>query len=213
MADLTTLLSRLDRDSIVRGPQFEHPCRWFLTESPLYRSLVKRVWLWRDWPGRWGGDAGIDLVAQMNNGGLRAIQAKAYDRRYSIKKADVDTFLSESGRAAFQFRLLIATTDHLGETARRTLAAQEKPIGTVLLSDLEAAEVDWPESPTDLRPPAPHRKQPLPHQRAAILGVLNGFEQARRWQLILPCGTGKTLVALWIAERLEAARVLVLVPS
>ena len=34
-------------------------------------------------------------------------------------KADVDTFLSESSRAQFSYRLLIATTNHVGSTARR----------------------------------------------------------------------------------------------
>ena len=41
--------------------------------------------------------------------------------------------------AGFSYRLLIATTDHLGPTARRTLAAQEKPVGMLLRSQLELA--------------------------------------------------------------------------
>jgi hypothetical protein len=82
------------------------------------------VWRWADWPGRWGGDAGIDLVAEDHEGRLWAIQAKCYDPAYSVTKADVDTFLSESSRAIFGFRLLVATTDRLGTTARRTIEAQ-----------------------------------------------------------------------------------------
>jgi predicted helicase len=54
------------------------------------------VWLWDDWPGRWGADAGIDLVAEDHEGHLWAIQAKAYDATTWITKHDVDTFLSES---------------------------------------------------------------------------------------------------------------------
>ena len=71
--------------------------------------------------GRWGADAGIDLVAEATNGDLWAVQAKAYSADYSITKPDVDTFLSESSREEFSFRLLIATTNHIG--ARRTHAA------------------------------------------------------------------------------------------
>ena len=33
-----------------------------------------------------------------------------------------------------------------------------------------------------------------------------------RGKLIMPCGTGKSLTAFWIAERLEAQTVLVAVP-
>ena len=47
---------------------------------------------------------------------------------YSITKADVDKFLSESGRSVFSYRLLIATTDKLAITARRTIDDQEKQV-------------------------------------------------------------------------------------
>jgi predicted helicase len=97
------------------------------------------VWLWRDWPGRWGADAGIDLVAETRTGGLWAIQAKAYDPSYSIKKADVDTFLAESARPQFDYRLIIATTNRIGATAKRTIDAQGVPVGLLLLTDVEKA--------------------------------------------------------------------------
>ena len=66
----------------------------------------------------------------------------------------MDTFLAESGRSEFSFRLLIATTNLIGRTAKRTIEAQEKQASVLLLGDLEAAEVDWPASPSDLRRPA-----------------------------------------------------------
>jgi hypothetical protein len=144
MGTLANLLARLDPDSGIRRRQFELICRWYLTTDPLYRREPKRVWLWDEWPGRWGADAGIDLVAEARDGGLWAIQAKAYDPRYPIKKSDVDTFLSESARPQFSFRLLIATTNEIGTTARRTLEAQEKPGHLLFLADLDRAAMDWP---------------------------------------------------------------------
>ena len=39
------------------------------------------------------------------------------------------------------------------------------------------------------------------------------FVEEERGQLIMACGTGKTLAAMWIAERLGSTRTLVLVPS
>ena len=102
-------------------------------------------------------------------GHLWAIQAKAYDSAYWVTKHDVDTFLSESARPEFSFRLLIATTDRIGRIAKRTIEAQEKQASVLLLGDLEAAEVDWPASPSDLRARqlAPNRGA-RPHQREAI---------------------------------------------
>src|SRR5205807_2563557 len=94
------------------GKDFERVCKWLLENVPEYRTQLKQVWLWDEWPGRTGRDIGIDLVVQDRVGGLWAVQAKHYDPAYSIKKADLDSFLSASSRAEFTYRLLIATTDH-----------------------------------------------------------------------------------------------------
>jgi predicted helicase len=159
VGDFDTLFANLDPDPRVRGKQFEHVCKWFLTNDPTYQPLLRKVWLWKDWPGRWGADAGIDLVAEDHRGQLWAIQAKAYDEASWITKRDVDTFLAESGLPEFSFRLLIATTNRIGNTAKRTVEAQEKQASVMLLGGLEAAEVNWPASPSDVRtrrpPPAP----------------------------------------------------------
>jgi len=210
---LSGLLESLDADAGRRGKQFEHICKWFLMNDPVYRQQLRRVWLWKEWRDKWGPDAGIDLVAEDCGGQLWAIQAKAYDPAYSITKHDVDTFLSESARPEFSFRLLIATTDRIRKTAARTLQAQEKPASRLLLADLRSAQVSWPRSPSDLRPAKLRPKRPRPYQREAITAVVCGFESADRGQMIMACGTGKTLTALFIAQRLAARRTLVLVPS
>jgi predicted helicase len=57
------------------------------------------------------------------------------------------------------------------------------------------------------------RKTPLPHQKEALKAVLDGLGQHDRVTAVMACGTGKTLVSLWLAERREAQRILVLVPS
>ena len=213
MSALGDLLGRLERDPGQRGRQFERICQWFLTHDPVYAHELRRVWLWKDWPGRWGIDAGIDLVADDRHGKLWAIQAKAYDAAYRITKHDVDTFLAESGRSEFSFRLLIATTNLIGSTAKRTVEAQEKQASVLLLGDLEAAEVEWPTVPSDLRHRRMPPKRPRPHQREAINAVVNGFSATDRGQMIMASGTGKTLTALFIGEKLAAERTLVLVPS
>jgi superfamily II DNA or RNA helicase len=210
---LGSLLTQLDPRPAVRGREFERLCAWYLRSAPEYAGRFHNIWLWAEWPGAWAADAGIDLVAEEGDGRLWAIQAKAYDPSYAIKKADVDSFLSESNRPQFSYRLLIATTDRLGATARRTLEAQREPVGCLLRSQLELANVDWPASPDDLRPRRPPRKTPFPHVREAIEATVTGFADHERGQLIMACGTGKTLAAMWIAERLKSTRTLVLVPS
>ncbi|MFZ0788428.1 MAG: restriction endonuclease, partial [Chromatiaceae bacterium] len=144
--EFADLLSRLDPQPGVRGRQFERICAWYLRNAPEYRGRFKQVWLWKDWPEAKDPDAGIDLVAVEHGGGKWAIQAKVYDPAYAIKKADVDSFPSESSRPGFSYRLLIATTDRLGSTAKRTLDAQREPVGYLLRSQLALAPVEWPAS-------------------------------------------------------------------
>ncbi len=214
MGSFSYLFARLDPDPRVRGKQFEHVCKWFLTNDPMYKTTLRKVWLWKEWTGRWGIDAGIDLVAEDHDGRLWAIQCKAYKPESSITKADVDTFLSESSRAVFSYRLLIATTDKRHHVARRTMDDQEKKVGFVGLSDLLTAELDWRTNPLDMRPsPPPKPAKPREHQREAIRDVAKGFTKSDRGQLIMACGTGKTLASLLIREKLAAERTLVLVPS
>jgi predicted helicase len=209
-----TLYANLAENPQLRGVQFEHVCKWFLENDPVYAHELKTVWLWSDWPGRWGGDAGIDLVAEDRNGDLWAIQAKAYDPRYRVSKKDVDKFLSESGRSVFSYRMLIATTDLIDRTGERTIQQQEKRSSFFRLNDLRVAGVDWPISPAHLRPAKRRRPaKPRPHQKNAIRDVLKGFTTSHRGQLIMACGTGKTLTGLFITEKLKSKRALVLLPS
>lgn len=214
MGDFDRLLANLDPNALIRGRQFEHICKWFLTNDPVYRHELRNVWHWDEWEGRWGADAGIDLVAEDRNGNLWAIQAKAYDPKYRVTKKDVNKFLAESGREVFTYRMLIATTDLIDRIGERTIQDQEKRVTFFRLNHLRAADVDWPGSPRDLRPSRPRKPAlPRPYQTEAVTDVVKGFQSADLGQLIMACGTGKTLTALFIAERLESKRTLVLLPS
>ncbi len=226
MTTFTKLFEQLDLDDNIRGKQFERICKWYLENDPFYASQLAHVWLWKDWPGRWypKREAGIDLVAQHRDGTLWAIQAKAYDSAYSVTKGDVDKFLSESnrkdgktGRPLFSYRLLLATTrKQLGSTARNTIDAQSIPVGYRGRTELDAVEIDWPASPSGLRARRLPPKKPNGHwayQGEAMMKVVNGFRHADRGKLIMACGTGKTLTALFIREKLAAQRTLVLMPS
>ena len=52
-----------------------------------------------------------------------------------------------------------------------------------------------------------------PHQQRALADLARAFAVHERAQLIMACGTGKTLVARWHAQAVGADRTLVLVPS
>ena len=47
----------------VSGRGFEQLCRWFLLNDPIYGGQLNDVWLWDDWPGRWGRDMRLPHAA------------------------------------------------------------------------------------------------------------------------------------------------------
>jgi hypothetical protein len=53
---------------------------------------------------------------------------------------------------------------------------------------------------------SPKARSPRPHQSAAVSAAKTHFvrDGAARGRLIMPCGTGKSLTAYWIAEALKA---------
>ena len=204
----------LDPDPLKRGKQFEHFVKWFLKADPEWATQVEQVWLWEEWPQRWGADCGVDLVFRHKSGEHWAVQAKCYSPDYDITKHDVDKFLSESNRPLIQHRLLIATTDRIGANAKQVCDAQDKPVIRFLLSDFEKSALEYPANLSEL-PQAKRKPRPQPreHQQEARAAAVQGLQTADRGQIIMACGTGKTYVTLWIKEALNAQRTLVLVPS
>jgi len=215
VADLETLISKLDPHKHTKGRQFERIVQWFLTHAPEYQAQLSQVWLWEDWPDRpYTKDLGIDLVAKARSGGIWAIQVKAKTSAHSsVTKREMDSFLAASASSDYSYRLLVATTDQIAANARKTMEQQAIPVGMLLLSDLAAAELNWPSSPNHLRARKPTRKRLRPDQRKAVREVLEGFRTCERGQMIRACGTGKTLTALGVHEQLGAKRTLVLLPS
>ena len=146
---------------LIRPRQPRKAIRALCKMVPCNRSWstqVEKVWLWDDYPGRWGRDCGIDLVFKHKNGQTWAVQAKCYSPSYEITKPDVDKFLSESNRKVIDHRLLIATTDRIGANAKQVIDAQEKPVVQYLRTHIDNASVDYPEDIDSL--PRGKRKAP-----------------------------------------------------
>lgn len=203
--------------SVDKGERFERFVQSFLQTDPTWSSQFDDVWMWQDWPERPSRDLGVDLVARRRDGGLAAIQCKFYDPRHAVSKADIDSFLSASGRAEFTERIIVSTTNRWGSNAEEALRNQGIPVRRMGLEDFEQSRIDWagfdPDTPTvmelagasDLRP----------YQRTAIEKVTQGFTDHDRGRLIMACGTGKTFTSLRLAEQMvgRAGSVLFLVPS
>lgn len=212
---LEQLLTYLEQNAKTKGIEFERCCKWFLENDPEYKQQLQKIWSWNDWPGSNGKrDTGIDLIAQDRGGLIWAIQVKAYDESYYITKSDIDSFLSASNRSDISFRLLIATTNKIGSISRDTFADQEKPVSLCLRDKLEISPVDWMLSLSDTKFVQKDIKKPRQHQQEALDAIIKGFEIIpSKGQVHMACGTGKSLLGLWLAQKFQAQYTLVLVPS
>ena len=133
-------------DENKKGQIFEKLYCQFLTHAPAYRDEIKQTGCGTTGVrGRWGPDAGIDVIAETNRGELWAIWAQAFRSDRSISKRESHSFLSEANRSEIAFRLLISTTDHVSRCGRQVLHSQQKLVGVVLRGDLTKAELHWPD--------------------------------------------------------------------
>ncbi len=222
MTALTQLLNTYRQASQTqreKGTYFEELFCTYLRNEPTYKDLYSDVWFYSDWAREHDLDArdtGVDLVAKTRGTDeYHAIQCKLYAENYRLKKGDIDSFFTASGKKIFSHRIIVATTNNWDDHAENAIQDQNPPVTKIDLNDLENSKIDWanyqPEKEIALKPTKSLRE----HQINALNGVEAGLQIAERGKLIMACGTGKTFTGLKIAEKLAGAnkRVLFLVPS
>ena len=206
-----------------KGTLFEELTRQFLLHDARFARQFKEVYLWGEWPERRTGDTGIDLVAIPNqqDAGPVAIQCKFYAPDHKVSKADIDTFLSASGKEPFARRIVVDTSGtDWGKNAQDAIEGQQIPVSRITLADLRDSDIDWRTYSLGSMqaPKTRERKVPRDHQVRARSAVMERFTEHDRGTMVMACGTGKTFTALTIArEFMEkeggTARVLFAVPS
>jgi len=215
MATFDQFLDSLDPDENIRGDQFEKIfVKWFLEKEPTWSSQIDKIWLYDDYPQRWGPDTGVDLIFRHKNSQIWAVQAKCYKQDYYIKKADIDSFISDSDRPEIHKRLLIATTDLIGPNANNTLNGSGN-VTKYLYSNFLDADFEYPIhiseiASTKIKTPTDRNRE---YQQEAVRDVVKEFRNNDRGQLIMACGSGKTYITLWIKEKINSQSTLVLVPT
>lgn len=206
-----------------QGTSFERLMIQYFSTEAFYRSFYDEVLPYADWVTRYGAqagierrtDTGIDLVAITKDGRFHAIQCKNYAPDYCVKKSDIDSFFTASGKTCFSNRIIVATTDNWSDNALDSLENQHPPVSRIGLHNLNNSVIDWSLYHEDTKPVLKPKKQLRDHQEIALKRVVEGFKEADRGKMIMACGTGKTFTSLKIAEKMAGAgkRVLFLVPS
>jgi predicted helicase len=152
---------------------------------------------------------GVDGIYRILGGGYAAYQVKFRTGRKSQTWDELSTFIGLADRA--DLKVLFTNSDEV-----RDVVSERRDFFCIRGADLDRLTKDdfavidsWLQGSLV----RPMLKTPLPHQAEALDAILKGLEDHDRVTSVMACGTGKTLTALWMAERFDARRILVLVPS
>ncbi len=204
-----------------KGTLFEELIYLYIQKDPIYVDRFSEVWRWKDFPHTKGSDIGIDLVAKEKNlDGYCAIQCKFHeDIKTKISKAEIDSFLSASGKSIYSTRLIVSTTDSWSNNAEETIQNQQIPVSRIGKIDLLNSAINWDEcdflAQDEDKLVLKDKLTLRPHQIEALKAVTQGLQQEDRGKLIMACGSGKTFTSLKIMENStkKGDLILFLVPS
>jgi predicted helicase len=171
---------------------------WVVGNIPL--SLRERYKLPSD-------ATGIDGIYETHDGSRVAYQVK-YRRKRQLTFAEVAPFLGITEQ--FSDRVIFTNAATLSEKAVKRTRWVSREVFRALSPEALANIEAWIKT----RPPPIVRAKPDPNYQVQALADLKvAFAKHDRATVVMACGTGKTLVALWAAEQETPKTVLVLVPS
>ena len=154
-------------------------------------------------------DMGVDGVFVTATDEPVCYQSKFRTGRPALTWTELSTFygLADVGGR----RLVFTNCDLVARVAEERLGAifvRGSDLDRLTPEDFQIIEAWLAE-----RSSTPKRKTPDPHQLVALDEIVGGLLRGPRATALMACGSGKTLVALWTAERLNARTVLILLPS
>lgn len=156
-------------------------------------------------------DSGVDGLIVKENGIIVAYQAKFRSGQVAPSYQELTSFWAESEHA--DERCIFANCYELPKQAYK-----KKDQFFILRNELNSLELNFFKwlyifATTDENAPLILKYDPKPHQVKMISDVLEGFENERRGKMLAACGTGKTLAALWIKEKISANNTLFVAPN
>lgn len=197
-----------------RGGAFEVFAEAFFKTQALHQA--QEVWPDSELPqsirhklGLPPADMGIDGVFKTHTGEYHAYQVKYRTNRLGLSWDELSTFMGLSDKS--DKRVLFTNSNDLSSVMDARVnfySIKGNDLDKLDASDFKAIE-NWLKSGSVIR----EKKSPRPHQAEAINDILHEFNVNDRTTAVMACATGKTLIALWVAERKEAQTILVLLPS
>src|SRR6516225_10230723 len=152
---------------------------------------------------------GIDGIFQTRSGTLVPYQVKFRSQRAYLTYTQIAPFLGLTERATD--RIVFTNSNELAQDVKNRDAM--RTVRGIDFDDL--TEDDFRAISCWLReqPVTIPKLTPRPYQIEALTRISETLAKSDRAHVVMACGTGKTLVALWAAEALKPKTVLVLLPS
>lgn len=197
------------RPSRAQGDAWEKALKGWINAGG-HPELTK-AWMWGEWPGKLKaglkGDKGVDLVAETRDKQLVAIQVKFRENPNDPVTAPEVQKLVGSYRK--HFTLFALASNAWSATRGVSEAVGEEDAMLILREQLLESNYDWAAKKSIKRT----KFTPFPFQKVAAENVRKALAKGGRAQIVMACGTGKTVTMLLAAEALDAQRVLVLAPT
>jgi predicted helicase len=200
-----------------KGAVFERLTQLYLQTAPEYRTALQHVWTLREVPPDVRKllalpqlDEGIDFIARSRYGEYWAIQSKFRSHHDEpLTRKELGTFTSLAFNTCNNIALAVVAHTSSKPVSKRHLMRNTTEIGLDRWQSLDQAAWSLIVDKLKGRDAPPKARSPRPHQRAAVAAAKSHFvrDGAARGRLIMPCGTGKSLTAYWIAEALKARTV------
>ena len=227
--EINNLLEKLTKSEQTKfaGDIFELITKHFLLTDSKYQSYLKNVWLLDEVPENIkinlnlpDQDEGIDLIAETIKGKFWAIQSK-----YRSNPNENLTLGGKGGLATFSSLAftycknishgLVVTTVNRSPKKMKLI----NNVGFETLDSFLSLDDNHSEGWEILRNSSlkkivkPKKLNPRPHQTEGINKAIKYFENNDRGKIIMPCGTGKSLLAFWLVRDMGVKNVLISVPS
>ena len=214
----------------IKGDAFEILTKHYLLTDPIFVSKFDEVlhhWELNNHPDNIlqelnlpNPEIGVDIIAKYKDGSYCAIQCKfKQDRTKNISYNELSTFFSVTERSSTYPKLthrIISTSSN--EISYKVGRVHKEKLAYLTYSDFEDLSKERFMQIHDsiyghkliLEPFSPRE-----HQKIAINKTSDYFENSgfRKGKIIHPCGSGKSMTAYWISEKLQAKTVLIAVPS
>lgn len=197
-----------------QGDAFEIFVEAYLATQPLQQC--QETWLVGDIPVEIReslnlprDSKGIDGVYKSTLEQYVPYQVKFRSNRPALGFNEVAPFLGITEKATD--RLLITNCDTIAiDVKNRTGIRSLRGVDFDQLTEEDFKVIEaWLKN----KPPKRKLLTPDPYQVDALANIANHLQANDRGTVVMACGTGKTLVALWAVEQSKAKSILVLVPS